>query len=132
YWETVEETKKKSQEEKITLLLNDRYIFESLEKMLGELKIISSEINKIQNPPKADSDVRIAISNLNKIIDDLFDGFMEKMASLDIEDEEGLFPSEEDMEIDRDKSKKELLQVLQGEIKKNEGEQEEEGRTNKD
>ncbi|MFX0030500.1 MAG: hypothetical protein ACFE8B_14915, partial [Candidatus Hermodarchaeota archaeon] len=25
YWETVEETKKKSQEEKITLLLNDRY-----------------------------------------------------------------------------------------------------------
>ncbi|MFX1347030.1 MAG: hypothetical protein ACFFAI_18230, partial [Promethearchaeota archaeon] len=33
YWETIEETRKKSEEEKITLLLNDRYIFESLEKM---------------------------------------------------------------------------------------------------
>ena len=126
-WETVEETKKKSEEEKITLLLNDRYIVESLEKMLGELKIISSEINKIQNPPKADSDVRTAISNLNKIIDDLYDGFMEKMASLDIEDEEGLFPSEEDMEIDKDKSKIELLQVLQGEIDSNKKKEEENG-----
>ncbi|MFX1590831.1 MAG: hypothetical protein ACFFC1_22075, partial [Promethearchaeota archaeon] len=99
-----------------TLLLNDRYIFESLEKMLTELKIIDSEINQIKNPPKADSDIRNAISNLNKIIDDLYDGFMEKMASLDIGNEAGLFPTEEDMDIDIKKTKKELLQVLQGEI----------------
>ncbi|MFX1376229.1 MAG: hypothetical protein ACFFA0_10475 [Promethearchaeota archaeon] len=119
YWETVEETKKKSEEEKITLLLNDRYIFESLEKMSKELKIINSEINNFEHPPKASSEIRISISNLERIIDDLYDGFMEKMASLDIDNEDGLFLSEEDMEIDIKKSKKELLQVLQGEIKRN-------------
>ena len=119
YWETVEETKKKSEEEKITLLLNDRYIFESLEKMSKDLKVISSEINNFENPPKASSEIRISISNLERIIDDLYDGFMEKMASLNIENEDGLFLTEEDMAIDIKKSKKELLQVLQGEISGN-------------
>ncbi|MFX1502639.1 MAG: hypothetical protein ACFFDH_16890, partial [Promethearchaeota archaeon] len=33
YWEILEVTKKISEEEKMTLLLDDRYIFESLEKM---------------------------------------------------------------------------------------------------
>ena len=41
---------------------------------------------------------------------------MEKMANLEIENEEGLFPAEEEMEADIKKSKKEMLQVLQGEI----------------
>ena len=116
YWETVEETKKKSEEEKITLLLNDRYIFESLEKMSTELKNINSEIEKFENPATATSDVKISISNLNKIIVDLEEGYIEKMVSLEIENEEGLFPTEEETEADIKKSKKELLQVLQGEI----------------
>ena len=120
YWETLEETKKKSEEEKITLLLNDRYIFESLAKMSIELKKINSEIEKFEHPPKATSDVKMSISNLNKIIDDLYEGFIEKMASLDIENVEGLFPTEEEMEVDIKKSKKDLLQVLQGEISENE------------
>jgi hypothetical protein len=116
YWETIEETKKISEEEKITLLLNDRYIFESLAKMSAELKNINSEINKFEHPPEATSDVMMSISNLNTIIDDLYDGFMEKMASLEIENDDDLFPTEEEMEVDIQKSKKELLQVLQGEI----------------
>jgi len=131
YWETIEETKKKSDEEKITLLLNDRYIIESLEMMSRELRNISSEIDKSRCPPEAMSDVRSSISNLNKIIDDLYDGFMEKMANLEIENEEGLFPSEEDAEIDRDKRKKDLLRVLQEEIDEEDEEEEEEG-SNKD
>jgi hypothetical protein len=60
--------------------------------------------------------VKISISNLNKIIVDLEEGFIEKMVSLEIENEEGLFPTEEEMEADIKKRKKELLQVLQGEI----------------
>ena len=116
YWETLEETKKKSEQEKITLLLNDRYIFESLEKMSTEVKKINLEIEKCEHPPQASSDIRISISNLDKIIEDLNEGFMEKMASLEIENEEGLFPTEEDMEVDIKKRKKELRRLLQGEI----------------
>ncbi|UCD01821.1 MAG: hypothetical protein JSV23_02035, partial [Promethearchaeota archaeon] len=41
YWEILEDTEKISEEEKITLLLDDRYIFESLEKMSKELKKLS-------------------------------------------------------------------------------------------
>ncbi len=116
YWETVEETRKKFEEEKITLLLNDRYIFESLEKMSRELKIISREISSYEDPPKANSGIKKSISNLNKIIDDLYEGFIERMSSLDIENENGLFPPDEEMDDEIKKSKKELLQVLQGEI----------------
>ncbi|MFW9873108.1 MAG: hypothetical protein ACFFG0_08415 [Candidatus Thorarchaeota archaeon] len=116
YWETVEETRKKSEEKKITLLSNDRYIFESLEKMSRELKIISREINSFENPPKSDSAIQISITNLNKITDDLSEGFIEKMSSLDIEYEDVLFPPDEEMDEDIKKSKEELLQVLQGEI----------------
>ena len=50
------------------------------------------------------------------------------MTSVDIEDATGF--AEEDLDIDRDKSKQELLEVLQGEIgenkkKEEEGEEEE-------
>lgn len=116
YWETVEETRKKSEEEKITLLLNDRYIFESLEKMSKELKIISREIRSYEDPPKANSDIRNSISNLNQIIDDLYEGYIERMSSLDIENETGLLSPDDEMNDDLKKSKKELLQLLQGEI----------------
>jgi hypothetical protein len=118
YWETVEETRKKSEEEKITLLLNDRYIFESLEKMSRELKIISREVNSLENPPQEDSDIMKSITNLNKIIDDLSEGFIEKMSSLDIEYEDTLLPLNEEMDSEIKRSKKELLQVLQVEIHK--------------
>jgi hypothetical protein len=116
YWETLEETKKKSEQEKITLLQNDRYIFESLEMMSTEIKKINLELEKFEHPPQAISDVKISISNLDKIIEDLNEGFMEKMVSLEIENEDALFPPDDEMELDIKKNKKELLQVLQGEI----------------
>jgi hypothetical protein len=84
YWEIVEQAKKKSEEEKNTLLLNDRYIFKSLQQMSAELKKISSELQNLENPPENDSEVGVAISNLKKIIDDLYAGFVEKMVRLDI------------------------------------------------
>lgn len=132
YWEILEETKKKSEEEKITLLLNDRYIFESLNQMSEELRTINSEIKNLKKPPKKNSEISNAMSNLHKIIEDLYDRFMEKMESLDIEDEAGLFPIEEDLDIDRDKSKKELLEVLQDEIGENNKKEKEEEEGNKD
>ena len=118
YWETLEETRKKSEEEKITVLLNDRYIFESLEKMSGELKNISREIEISSSGEslKANTNIKHSISNLNKIIDDLYGGYIEKMTVLDIEDENGLFSTDEDMDEDIQKSKKELIQVLEGEV----------------
>ncbi len=123
YWETLEETRKKSEEEKITVLLNDRYIFESLEKMSGELKNISREIETSSNDEflKANSKIKNSIANLNKIIDDLYGGYIEKMSVVDIEDENGLFSADENMDEDIQKSKKELIQLLEGEIKRKEG-----------
>jgi len=120
YWETLEETRKKSEEEKITVLLNDRYIFESLEKMSGELKNISREIEISSSGEslKANTNIKNSISNLNKIIDDLYGGYIEKMSVLDIEDENGLFSAEEDVDADIQKSKKELMQLLEGEVKR--------------
>jgi len=118
YWETLEETRKKSEEEKITVLLNDRYIFESLEKMSGELKNISREIDisSSEESLKANSNIKNSILNLNKIIDDLYGGYIEKMTVLDIEDENGLFSADEDMDVDIQKRKKELIRLLEGEV----------------
>ena len=117
YWEILEETRKKSEEEKITVLLNDRYIFESLEKMSGELKNISREINSSKDSLKTNLNISNSISSLNKIIDDLYGGYIEKMTELDIENENGLFSTEEDEDPDIKKSKKEkLLQLLEDEI----------------
>ena len=120
YWETLEETRKKSEEEKITVLLNDRYIFESLEKMSRELKNITKEIEicSIKGFLKESSNIKNSISNLNKIIDDLYGGYIEKMTVLDIEDENGLFSADEDGDADIQKSKKELMQLLEGEVKR--------------
>jgi len=117
YWETLEDTRKKSEERKITLLLDDRYIFESLELMSKELKKISREISSDEDYLKANSNIRNSVSNLNKIIDDLYEGYIEKMTELDIEYENGLFSTEDELETDIQKSKKELKRVLKGEIK---------------
>ena len=118
YWETLEESRKKSEEEKITLLLNDRYIFESLEKMSGELKNISREIeiSSSNDTLKSNTKIKNSILNLNKIIDDLYGGYIEKMTVLDIENEEGLFSTDEAIDADTKKSKKELIQLLEGEV----------------
>ena len=89
------------------MLLNDRYIFESLEKMSGELKNINREINS-SDSLKTNLNVSNSISRLNKVIDDLYS---------DIENENGLFPTEEDEDFDIKKSKKEkLLELLEDEI----------------
>ena len=118
YWETLEDTRKKSEEQKITLLLNDRYIFESLEEISRELKIIDREINISEDLLKKNSHIQNSLSNLNKIIDDLSEGYIEKMTELDIEYEDDLFSTEDDDDIDLQKTKKELIQVLEGEVKK--------------
>ncbi|MFX1500568.1 MAG: hypothetical protein ACFFDH_06330 [Promethearchaeota archaeon] len=122
YWETLEESRKKSEEQKITLLLNDRYIFESLEKMSKELKNISREIeiNKNKKLLKSDRKIKNSLQNLNNIIEDLYGGYIEKMSVLDIENENGLFSTDEDTDLDSQKSKKELIQLLEGEIKRKE------------
>ncbi|MFX0156230.1 MAG: hypothetical protein ACFE9Q_17040 [Candidatus Hodarchaeota archaeon] len=118
YWETLEGTRKKSEEEKITLLLNDRYIFESLEKMSEELKNISREINS--SNLKANVNINNSISNLNKIIDDIYGGYIEKMTELDIENEDNLFFTEEELDRDIQKSKKELMLALEEEFREKE------------
>ena len=124
YWEILEDTRKKSEQEKITLLLNDRYIFESLEEMSRELKTISREISLEKESLKENSNISNAISNLNRIIDDLYEGYMEKMTGIDIEDEKGLLAADEGLDVDIQKSKEELMRVLEGEVirKKEEGE----------
>ncbi|MFW9987404.1 MAG: hypothetical protein ACFFC3_01990 [Candidatus Odinarchaeota archaeon] len=122
YWETLEESRKKSEEEKITTMLNDRYIFESLEKMSEELKNISREIenSSSDNTLKSNKKIKNSILNLNKIIDDLYGGYIEKMTTVDIEDHEGIFSTDEDIDAYSLKSKKELLQLLEGEVKRKE------------
>ena len=121
YWEVMGDTRRKSEQEKITLLLNDRYIFESLEEMSKELKTISREISLSKDSLKKNSDIQNSISNLNKIIDDLYEGYIEKMTVLDIEDVNGLLVAEEGLDADIQKSKKELIRVLEGEVKRKEG-----------
>ena len=123
YWEILEVTRKISEEEKITLLLDDRYIFESLEKMSRELKKISEEINLNEDSLKANSTIRNSISNLNKIIDDLNEGYIEKMTNIEIESE---FSGEEELDIDIQKRKKELLRALEGEFNREREEEKEE------
>jgi hypothetical protein len=65
YWDTVEDTRRKSEEEKLTLLLNDRYIFESLERMAGNLKIISKLIQNTDTPLKTNTEINSSIANLD-------------------------------------------------------------------
>lgn len=116
YWEILEVMRKISEEEKITLLLDDRYIFESLEAMSRELKKITEEINLNEESLKKNTTIRRSISNLSQIINDLNEGYIEKMTNIDIESE---FTGEEELDIDIQKSKKEFLRVLEGEFKIN-------------
>ncbi|MFX1325216.1 MAG: hypothetical protein ACFE8N_09670 [Promethearchaeota archaeon] len=120
YWEIIEETRKVSEEEIISSLLDDRYVFESLEKMSKELKAISKEINKSDKQVKTNSKINKAISNLNRIIDDLYEGFIEKMTILDIENQNGFLSTDEEIESEIQMRKKELLDILQGEISREE------------
>lgn len=116
YWDTVEDTRRKSEEEKLTLLLNDRYIFESLERMAGNLKIISELIQNTDTPLKTNTEINNSIANLDNTIDELYEGFIAKMSMLDLESDNDLFLAEEELDIDDEERKKELLRVLEGEV----------------
>jgi hypothetical protein len=114
YWEILEDTRKVSEEEILTSVLDERYIFESLEEMSKEVKKISKEINLSKNSLKRNSNIKDSILKLNKIIDDLYEGYIERMTVLDIESENGFLSPNEDLDIE--KRKKELLSVLEGEV----------------
>jgi hypothetical protein len=116
YWEILDVTRKISEEEKITVLLDDRYIFESLEKMSREVEKISNDIDLSEKSLKINPHIRQAISNLNLIIDDLYEGYIEKMTEINFELEQGVFSPEEELDTDTQKIKKELLETLKGEF----------------
>ena len=112
YWETVEETRKKSEEQ----IENNRYIFESLEEMSRELKIIDEEIESSESSLNTNPTIKDSVSNLKSIINDLYEGFIEKMTILDLEEENGLLSTNDEIDIDIQKRKKDLLKVLEGEF----------------
>ncbi|KKN02589.1 hypothetical protein LCGC14_1116130, partial [marine sediment metagenome] len=116
YWKTVEETRKKSEEQKLTQLESDRHIFESLEEMSRELELISKEIESSEGSVKTNPNLKASISNLKNIIDGLNEGFIEKMTALDFEEEDGLLLTNNELDIDIQKRKKELLKVLEDEV----------------
>ena len=126
YWETIEETRKKSEEQKLTQLENDRYIFESLEEMSKELKIINEEIESSESSLKTNLIIKYSISNLKNIIKDLNEGFIEKMTIIDIEEENGLLASNDESEIEIQERKNELLKILKEEVSEEEEEEEKE------
>jgi hypothetical protein len=82
--------------------------------MSKEVKKISKEINLSKNSLKRNSNIKDSILKLNKIIDDLYEGYIERMTVLDIESENGFLSPNEDLDIE--KRKKELLSVLEGEV----------------
>lgn len=112
YWETVEETRKKSEEQ----IENNRYIFESLEEMSRELKIIDEEIESSESSLNTNPNIKDSVSNLKSIINDLYEGFIEKMTILDLEEENGLLSTNDEIDINIQKRKKDLLKVLEGEF----------------
>jgi hypothetical protein len=126
YWETLEETRKKSEEQIKSQLENDRYIFESLEEISKGLKIINEEIESSDNNFKTNSNITNSISHLKGIIKDLIEGFIEKMTILDLEEENGILPTSDELDEDIQKRKQELLKVLEEELKEEEEEEEEE------
>ena len=126
YWEIIEETRKKSEEQKLTQLENDRYIFESLEEMSKELKIINEEIESSESSLKTNLIIKYSISNLKNIINDLNEGFIEKMTIIDIEEENGLLAPNDESEIEIQERKNELLKILKEEVSEEDSEEEEE------
>ncbi|MCK4286411.1 MAG: hypothetical protein KAX18_09420 [Candidatus Lokiarchaeota archaeon] len=121
YWETVEETRKKSEEQ----IENNRYIFESLEEMSRELKIIDEEIESSESSLNTNPTIKDSVSNLKSIINDLYEGFIEKMTILDLEEENGLLSTNDEIDINIQKRKKDLLKVLEGEFSDEDSEEKE-------
>ncbi|MFW9972413.1 MAG: hypothetical protein ACFFDF_19670 [Candidatus Odinarchaeota archaeon] len=118
YWEILKVIKKISEEERITLLLDDRYIIESLEEMSRELKKITEEINLNEDSSRVNPKIKKSISKLSKIINDLNEGYIEKMTNIDIESD---FSVEEEFDIDIQNNKKAFLKTLHGEFDIEEG-----------
>ncbi|MHA2325781.1 MAG: hypothetical protein ACXACB_10295, partial [Promethearchaeota archaeon] len=111
YWEVFEETRRKKEEEKISSLLNDRYILESLEEMSVELEAICKEISKREENLGVNSEINNSITNINKIIDDLYGGFIEKMSFVDLETEDDVLSMDDETDMDSSQRKKELLRI---------------------
>ncbi|MFX1523706.1 MAG: hypothetical protein ACFFCC_09400 [Promethearchaeota archaeon] len=116
YWEIISETRKKSEEQILSQLENDRYIFESIEEMSRELNIIDDEIESSESTLKINSNIKDSMTRLKMIINDLYEGFIEKMNILDLEEEIGILPTNNETENDIQKRKKELLKVLAEEV----------------
>jgi hypothetical protein len=125
YWETIEETKSKSEEQKLTQIENDRYVFEALEEMSDELKLLSEEVERSESSPNTNPRIKNSISNLIGVVNDLYAGFIEKMTILDIEEENGILPTNDELDIDVQKRKKDLLKVLEEEVSEEESEEKE-------
>ncbi|MFW9895893.1 MAG: hypothetical protein ACFFD7_08835 [Candidatus Thorarchaeota archaeon] len=116
YWEIISETRKKSEEQILSQLENDRYIFESIEEMSRELNIIDDEIESSESTLKINSNIKDSMTRLKIIINDLYEGFIEKMTILDLEEEIGILPTNNESENDIQKRKRELLKVLEEEV----------------
>ena len=71
--------------------------------MSKEVKKISKEINLSNDPLKRNSIIKDSISKLNTIIDDLYEGYIERMTVLDIENENGFLSTNEDLDIKKRK-----------------------------
>ncbi|UCC19948.1 MAG: hypothetical protein JSV62_01325, partial [Promethearchaeota archaeon] len=123
YWDILDVIRRISEEEIITSLLDDRYIFESLEEMSRALKEITEEISLNEDSLKNNPKIRKSISKLNKIIDDLNEGFIEKMTNVNIESD---FSGEEEFDIEIQTNKKAFLRALEEEFGINEENNQEE------
>jgi len=126
YWETLEETRKKSEEQIKSQLENDRYIFESLEEISKGLKLVNEEIESSDSNFKTNSNLTKSMSHLKKIIHDLIEGFIEKMTILDLNEENGILATSDELDDDTQKRKQELLKILEEEVKEEVTEEEEE------
>ncbi|MFW9824971.1 MAG: hypothetical protein ACFFE4_18665 [Candidatus Thorarchaeota archaeon] len=116
YWETISETRKKSEEQILSQLENDRYIFESIEEMSRELNIMNNEIESSEGTLKTNSNIKNSMTRLKTTINDLYEGFIEKMTILDLDEEISIIQPNNELDSDIQKRKKELLKVLEDEI----------------
>ena len=93
--------------------------------MSRELKSLSEEVKSSESTPNANSKINDSISNLKSIVNDLYEGFIEKITILDFEEENGLLPIDDELDTDVQERKKALLKVLEEEVE-DEGDDDEE------
>jgi hypothetical protein len=81
--------------------------------MSKELKTLSKEIYSSNNKIKENSNIQNSISNLNRIIDDLYEGYIEKMTVHDIGIE---FSGEDELDSEIKPNREDLIRVLEEEV----------------